>query len=548
MLGTLAFRDTLSYPVSNVTTATTATTLTSISTLLQITPASYGVAVTLPDATTCNIGGPLHIIDNKGAYPVRVLNNAGTLLGFIFAGVVSHISLADNSTAAGVWTIENNELVGASAQLLTTNLLTVDACVSLDSDREFLLGNGGSNYSYGVVYNKTTNSFGSVTAIRSSAVTGKHVAIKSAMDQILVVSCTSGSTALEAVCLTITGTSIAVGTAATATLSANISAFADGCGLIAVGSSFVTSYTVATPAAQIRALSISGTTVTIGSAEVLGGTTGGLIVAASSTIVIAVSGNATVVTTTPYTVSGSTLSAGTGSTTGSLNTKTVSKLFALGSRWCVLFLNGGTDLYGGIISLSGTTTTVSAVYLEMGAGSVADAMLVSASKAIVLGTATTNNANILTDTAGTASVGTAITLDANSTRICLYTYDSTAVVVSGDSYVYTSIVDCSGASPVLTKKGAGVGVNFPVASLAASNSVLSRAPNKVFGASFAQNVMAGVSATTIWSLRVEKTETSLRSPLFRPMHIGTAHYRGRSASEVWVTDTTSVVTKMECVA
>jgi hypothetical protein len=40
----------------------------------------------------------------------------------------------------------------------------------------------------------------------------------------------------------------------------------------------------------------------------------------------------------------------------------------------------------------------------------------------------------------------------------------------------------------------------------------------------------------------------LRSPLFRPMHIGTAHYRGRSASEVWVTDTTSVVTKMECVA
>jgi hypothetical protein len=300
MLGTLAFRDTLSYPVSNVTTATTATTLTSISTLLQITPASYGVAVTLPDATTCNIGGPLHIIDNKGAYPVRVLNNAGTLLGFIFAGVVSHISLADNSTAAGVWTIENNELVGASAQLLTTNLLTVDACVSLDSDREFLLGNGGSNYSYGVVYNKTTNSFGSVTAIRSSAVTGKHVAIKSAMDQILVVSCTSGSTALEAVCLTITGTSIAVGTAATATLSANISAFADGCGLIAVGSSFVTSYTVATPAAQIRALSISGTTVTIGSAEVLGGTTGGLIVAASSTIVIAVSGNATVVTTTPF--------------------------------------------------------------------------------------------------------------------------------------------------------------------------------------------------------------------------------------------------------
>ena len=116
----------------------------------------------------------------------------------------------------------------------------------------------------------------------------------------LVCSVATGATSFEAVALSIKRYNNHRQTAATTTLSANISTFADGCGLIAVGSGFVCSYTVATPAAQIRAPSISGTTVTIGSATVLDGTAGGLIAVGDSTHVIAASTATTHLYTKPY--------------------------------------------------------------------------------------------------------------------------------------------------------------------------------------------------------------------------------------------------------
>jgi len=91
--------------IANIATATTDTTLTSIPTLLQITPASYGVAVTLPDATTCVEGGPLHIIDNKSSFAVFVKNNSGTIIDCVGGKTVGTISLTDNATADGTWSV-----------------------------------------------------------------------------------------------------------------------------------------------------------------------------------------------------------------------------------------------------------------------------------------------------------------------------------------------------------------------------------------------------------------------------------------------------------
>lgn len=555
MLGTLAFQDTLSYPVSNVTTATTATTLTRTATLLKITPASYGVAVTLPDATTCSVGGPLHIIDNKGAYPVRVLNSSGTLLGFIFAGVVSHVSLSDNSTAAGVWTVENSELVGPSAQLLTTNLNYLGgrnpSVIAIDSSREFIMGyNAANTIIYGVVYNKSTNTFGTVTAIRTVSVNdNKSACLLSATDQILVVSC--HTTAFEAVTLSISGTTITVNTAATATLSANISAFADGCGLIAVGSSFVTSYTVDTPAAQIRALSISGTTVTIGSATVLDGTAGGLIASASTTGVIAVS-SGTSAYFKYYGVSGSTITPGTGATYGSATT-TIVKLFPLGTRWGVLFMDG-TSSIASVLSLSGTTVTRSGDVIPWGGGgSYADAIVVGSNKALLLSTRTTNNANILTDTAGTASAGTAITLDGGTFKAALYVSGTDVYVGSLATNVFVHKIDCSGVSAVLTSSQ-NVGTNTPNAQsfITTSNSVLSRTPENTYGTSFAQSLIVSAAA----QVQLPRVQNGILSAVSRNKYsyagantsVSDTAYRGKSDSERWVTDATTVITKIECAA
>jgi hypothetical protein len=543
--------------ISNVVTATGSTTLTSTPTLLQITPASYGIAVTLPDATTCTVGGPLHIIDNRGAYPVRVLNSAGTLLGFIFAGVVSHVSLIDNSTAAGVWTIGNSERVGQVAQLTAaTNLLTVDQCVDIGSGRELLMGRGAlPYYLYAVVYDKANNGFGPVTLVRAANFVGNtncFKAISAGIDKVLVISCPSGSTAFEAVVLSTSGTNIAVGTVATATLSANISTFADGCGLIAVGSSFVCSYTVATPAAQIRALSISGTTVTIGSATVLAGSVYGLIQASGSIVIAMSATNGANVVYAPYTVSGSTLSAGTAATvTTTCNSSIAAKFAPLGTRWFSNFY-GATNTNGVIVSLSGTVVTVSTVVVFTVSGGMADAIIVGSNKVLMLEAQGTNNANILTDTAGTASAGTAITLSSQTTRACLYVSGTDVFVQDGTTTYLVHKVDCSGASPVLADVLIAGRSTTEIAAFVASNSVLSRSPKALYGADYARNVLrSALTQNSDPEIRLGKF--SQRQHLDYPgddSGVGAA-YRGTSASSMWVTTSNvnkTAIVKLECVA
>lgn len=535
--------------ISQVATATTATTLTNTPTLLRITPASYGVTVTLPDASTCSVGGPVHCIDNRGAYPVRVCNTSGTLLGFVFGGVVSYISLDNSSTAAGVWAISSNELAGASAQLLTTNMAQIDACIDIGSSQEIIIGRGVSNANcYGVVYNQATNTFGAVTLIRTATFGNNLIAAcLSASNQVLVTSVATGATTFEAVTLSISGTTITVNTAATTTLSANISAFADGCGLIPVGSSFVTSYTVSPAAAQIRALSISGTTVTIGSATVLSGVSGGLI-AASGSIVIAVSKVTTNLYTTPYTASGSTLTLGTGTTTvagGGANWSPISRFFALGTRWCLLGNNSNDGAVGFIVSLSSTTTTVTSAQVFSGSGLFADAIVVSSSKVLCLFDTSTNNANILTDTAGTASAGTAITLTSQTVRSCVYVSGTDVIVSDGSANLSILSVDCSGSSPVRTSKQQISATPQLASPFGTSNAVLSRNASGVFGSAFAQETTANTDLTTIQSLVVTGGVASTR--ISQMPKINGLNYRGKTASENWMADLATVIQKRECI-
>jgi len=115
--------------IKNVVTATTATTLTNTPTLLQITPTSYGVAVTLPDATTCDVGDPLYIIDNRSGFGVFIKNASGTIIDIAGGKTSTPISLNDNSTADGIWSVGTsglvliNETVAANAvSAIFTNL------------------------------------------------------------------------------------------------------------------------------------------------------------------------------------------------------------------------------------------------------------------------------------------------------------------------------------------------------------------------------------------------------------------------------------------
>jgi hypothetical protein len=279
-------------------------------------------------------------------------------------------------------------------------------------------------------------------------------------------------------------------------------------------------------------MTISGTTVSISAASVLDGTAGGLI-AATADKVIAASTATTNLYTKPYTLSaGPTLTAGTGTTTAS-GTMTLNKLAALGSRWVVLYNDGGTTVRGGVVSLSGTTTTISVATL-IAAGTLQDAIVVGSDKVLVLNNQTTNNANILTDTAGTASAGTAITLSSGTTRYCQYV-NGTDVLVANASGVNT-LVSCSGASPTSQRVGdSGVAIG------AASNAVLLRSPTWIYGSRFVSQTALSTTIYGIWN----------DVPLFNLNNAytggGTTCYRGKADSERWVADATRVITKIEAV-
>lgn len=534
--------------VTSVTNATTATTLTSTPTLLKITPASYGVAVTLPDATTCSVGGPVHIVDNKGAYVVRLLNSDGTVRGFCPANEVTTISLIDNSTAVGVWAMDGGN-IGVSAQLLSV-LRNVDAVIDIGSSQEVIVGRGQTSANcYAVVYNRSTNTFGSATLVRTATFgTSLIKACLSGSNQVLVTSVPTASSAFEAVTLSISGTTITVNTAATATLSANINKFGDGlCGLLVVGSAFVTSYTVATPAVEIRAISISGTTVTISNAAVPTGTALGLMVAASSSIVIVASTATTHLYTQPYTISGSaTPSVGTGTDTNS-GTMTLNKFAALGSRWVVLYNDGGSTCKGGIVSLSGTTTTISTVTL-FAASTITDAIVLSSSKVLVLNAATTSNANILMDTAGTAGAGTAITTTEETSRYCVAVVGTDAYTQDGTIPAYLIKLDCAGTSPVLTSVARGPGAAGSQGLNIASNSLLERAADILSTSTFVTYVISKSTPSSLQLVQWRNGEFVVVPNSLATTYSFATSVRGLSSREAWIGDNKNGILKTECAA
>lgn len=534
--------------IYSVVTATTTAqaVLTSTPTLLKFTPTGCGEAITLPDATTCTEGGPLHIIDmSESVYPVRVLTSAGVFRGVFFPGTVSTVSLPDNSAAAGPWAIENIKRVGPVAQLLTANMRGNIKVVDLGNNQELILATNASSHLYGVVYDRSDNSWGAVTSIRAAAVVGNYSACLCAADKVLIVSAVT--TALEAVVLTIAAGDIsAVGTADTETLSAAISYIeSGGSKLTAIGDAFVCVYRVATPAMEIRSITVAGTTPTIGAATVLPGTAGGYLSFTGSVAVVATE-ETSAVHVAPYTISGSAAPVIGTKVSDSVTSGGIFKFKKMPSgRWLIIYLDNGAVI-GGFATLAGTIITTSIVPIFAAAsGNLSDAWAVEADK--VLCTTAANSSpcyNILTDTAGTASAGTAIDIEAVAlTRTCLYA-DGTDVVVYAFSATkfHLQTIDCSGASPVLGKTSGEISLaSADVAVFYQSDKMMNRYPAGLFGEKTAYR------APTSGPLCPQIVDGNL-SLIPRYLFSGQSEFLGLSPSSIWVADGLSQITKLECVA
>lgn len=438
-------------------TTTGSLTLTSSSAAaITVTPATPGLYVTLPDATTCSKADNLFAVYNAGDYDYGVKDSTGTQLGWIRARTGAMIGLSDNSTAAGVWAYYGLEKTGITASYVNSTLSSMDfgiRRVALDSNRTFfMIGTG-----YGIVYDASTQTWGSPTLIRALPAGANGICILSATNQVLMVSC-NGSTAMEAVTCTISGTSITVNTAVPVTLAGNFLSFGQ---LIAVGSSFVVSYGRAATASAIRAITVSGTVPTIGAESVIIGTdTVPAIMFASGSIVRTVTPYQSAnIRCAPYTVSGSTLTVGTLATVTTTNNAIRAFLNGNGNIVCHY---KNTTHYATIFKLTGTTEAASSVSLGTVPTSIiplADYIQATASKTVFIGADnTTWYCNILTDSAGTASAGTEIsgtTYSAVGYVAGLQVSNSLARFVLGESaaspWIRHISIDYSGASPVLSK-------------------------------------------------------------------------------------------------
>ena len=301
----------------------------------------------------------------------------------------------------------------------TTTLLTLPVAagssnastsgVVLDATRTLLLITDSAAL-HAVVHDSTADTYGTVVLVRTAtmATANKARAALVAAGQVLCIS-VSSTTGFEAVVLTVSGTTVTVGTAATATLASSV-ATAQWGAIVTVGSSYIIPYG-RSGASGLRAITVSGTTATIGAELSLSGNAGYVaVVGIDSTKLLAHSYTTTTAYWQPVTVSGTTLTAGTQATAACDAGNYYPRLaaFATGGRFASLYTNTAT--YGAVVTVSDTTATVSTVSLTSTGIQTTKASLITGNQLIVVTEG--GQANVLTDSSGTAVAGTAVTLSA----------------------------------------------------------------------------------------------------------------------------------------
>lgn len=320
--------------------------------------------------------------------------------------------------------------------------------IALDATRDLLIF-GNITSCHAIVYNNSTAIFGSPVLVRTANISLLQ-GIKTATDQAMVVTCNT-TTGVEHTVLSIAASVITVGTPTATVLAGNITSGNDS-DLIADlnGTSWVWSYRRATTVSGLRAITISGTTPTVGAESTVSGTsTTPTLYQVSSGVVLSISSTATTLYADPFTVTGSTLGAGTGATITVSSATWIAS--ALATRWAVIFKN--TQMWGVIINVSVSTATTSIVQLSAGTyGGSLNAMTISSQviAAVSDTSALLASFNVLTDVAGVATAGTEIIRVTGTTAAAIGVigvYSTTLRMGANDS---TSYVTISGNNPAVT--------------------------------------------------------------------------------------------------
>lgn len=419
------------------TRVTVATVLTAASNFIQhAAMTKRGWGFTLPAANTYAQTGPKFTFYNAGYYDLPIRDSTGAIKNFIRPNAKVTCDLLDNGTAAGTWAFQGGSVYGeTAAAVYTTTILstfTSFATVALSPTLE-ILAVGSSSGVKAAAYDKTTGVIGtwvSVNAINADSVNSLRLVKVSATQAVIVTANNATSTnSFEARVLTVTGSTTlaaSTGTNLTTPSGARNIIFS----ITQMGTSWVMHWADITSLITYATAFTVGTTVTWGSNNALytaassSGFTpqnGAAYVSGGALVLFCKSSNDTQVYVRALTVSGTTITLGAVGTVGSADSvgSHTYKVEMLGTgRMLVAMRRNGTgQLTCALVSNSGTTLTISAeAQAGIDNGGFNDAVVsiqtVSTNKAVVLWvyTGTANYmANILTDTSGTLTAGTAIT-------------------------------------------------------------------------------------------------------------------------------------------
>jgi hypothetical protein len=374
--------------IRTVQMVATSTTLAVYNLYVSCQMTAIGQSVTLPSAVSGVLGGPDFIIDNtKGAYPVGIRNNAGTLLGAVAAGGQALVSLQATGTQAGVWSITGSGLEPGLMTYDTTLSLTystpsdVNCVLSANLSMHFVtLASGGVAAFLLDNITEVATTPVTITATASSQVCAAFPLTATTALVLYGASATDN----HAVVISVTGSvgsyGLSVGTpqALTATMQVgqpwnymhyvNYALSNPFVATLVAGSLYLAVYQDTTSTQQVYAVAIgvSGTTVTIGTplsliqnANLYGEYLGVYpITASTATVIYNINGTVGAVVVS---VSGTTCSKGTAanSPTGSSNANGFPAC-QLSSGTIVLGVDGGsgsTISYAITLSTSGTTVT-----------------------------------------------------------------------------------------------------------------------------------------------------------------------------------------------
>ena len=281
---------------------TTSMTLTSSSPFAISISGGSGVWLKLPDATTMQ-KGICYAVKNTGENDLSVLDNSGATIGFIRPNCGTIISLADNSLSIGKW-VGDFEVYGLTANLTfnvsTTNSTILFSSTKIDENKDaFVYGSSGAGL-YCVVYDKSTQTASDSLLVMTGATYAKSLKVGGNVAILCGVSTDIRIMLISPSCTLLS--------TATATDSAGVSSIGQ---IIAVGNSIAMSYLNSIGGGVIRAVSVSGTTLTIGLSTGSYAAEPPRIYATGSILRVVQHSNSSSIVCTPYTVSGASLTAGT---------------------------------------------------------------------------------------------------------------------------------------------------------------------------------------------------------------------------------------------